>query len=342
MPVSFGGSFNVPAGSYLGTWDADTNTPTLASSTAPGVLAGSYYIVSVAGSTTLDGVSSWTVADWVIWSGGAWQKLEGGKTAITLAVTAVAGGATGKVLYDNNGALGEYAISGTGDVAMTDSPELLTPTIASIVNVGTLTLPTDTDTLIGRDTVDTLTQKTISGADNTLSDIDNAALVNSDVTINGSTVALGDSVTVTAEASTVVVGTTAVDSGTSTKVLYNDAGTLGEYAVTGTGDVVLSDSPTLSGTVDGNLTFSGTHTLASTLTYGGETLDPSVTGTGSMVLSDAPAFTGLVELGDGGVIAPSAAPAAPASGWVLYVDTDDSDKLKAKAANGTVVTLGTP
>lgn len=39
---------------------------------------------------------------------------------------------------------------------------------------------------------------------------------------------------------------------------------------------------------------------------------------------------------------PIAAPTAPASGWVLYTDAGDADKLKAKASNGTVVTLGTP
>lgn len=41
-------------------------------------------------------------------------------------------------------------------------------------------------------------------------------------------------------------------------------------------------------------------------------------------------------------IAPATAPSSPASGWVLYVDSGDSNKLKAKASTGTVVTLGTP
>ena len=35
-------------------------------------------------------------------------------------------------------------------------------------------------------------------------------------------------------------------------------------------------------------------------------------------------------------------PDAPASGWVLYTDANDGDKLKAKASNGTIRTLATP
>ena len=61
-------------------------------------------------------------------------------------------------------------------------------------------------------------------------------------------------------------------------------------AVTGTGNMVLSESPTLSGTVGGALTFSGALTLSSALTYGGVTLSNSVTGTGSMVLNNGASF----------------------------------------------------
>jgi hypothetical protein len=41
-------------------------------------------------------------------------------------------------------------------------------------------------------------------------------------------------------------------------------------------------------------------------------------------------------------IPPSSEPATPASGWVLYVDSADSNKLKAKASTGATVTLGVP
>ena len=49
----------------------------------------------------------------------------------------------------------------TGTQTLTNKT-LTSPTIASIVNTGTLTLPTSTDTLVGRATTDTLTNKTLT------------------------------------------------------------------------------------------------------------------------------------------------------------------------------------
>jgi len=47
----------------------------------------------------------------------------------------------------------------------------------------------------------------------------------------------------------ITVGTTTITSGTNTRVLYNNSGVVGEYTVTGTGNAVLSASPTLTGTL---------------------------------------------------------------------------------------------
>jgi hypothetical protein len=59
--------------SYQGSWNASTNTPTLASSVG---VNGYYYIVSVAGSTNLNGVTDWQVGDWAIFNGSTWQKID--------------------------------------------------------------------------------------------------------------------------------------------------------------------------------------------------------------------------------------------------------------------------
>ena len=78
---------------------------------------------------------------------------------------------------------------------------LTTPNISTILNTGTLTLPTSTDTIVGRATTDTLTNKSISGSTNTITNIDNSSITNSNVkfaddTSTVSTVDLGSVLTV--------------------------------------------------------------------------------------------------------------------------------------------------
>jgi hypothetical protein len=58
---------------FQGTWDASTNTPALASSVGTN---GYYYIVSVDGSTNLNGITDWKVGDWAIFAGTTWQKVD--------------------------------------------------------------------------------------------------------------------------------------------------------------------------------------------------------------------------------------------------------------------------
>ena len=59
----------------------------------------------------------------------------------------------------------------TGTQTLTNKT-LTTPVISSISNTGTITLPTSTDTLVGRATTDTLTNKTIDVDNNTVSNIE--------------------------------------------------------------------------------------------------------------------------------------------------------------------------
>jgi len=74
---SLGGGGGGGGPTYLGTWNAATNTPTLASGVGT---TNNYYIVSTAGSTNLDGETLWGVGDWVIFNGTTWQKIDGGDT----------------------------------------------------------------------------------------------------------------------------------------------------------------------------------------------------------------------------------------------------------------------
>jgi hypothetical protein len=89
VPVSQLPAAVLGALSYQGTWNASTNTPTLTSSVGT---KGYYYVVSVAGSTNLNGITDWQVGDWAVYNGSVWQKIDN-----TDAVTSV-NGYTGTVV----------------------------------------------------------------------------------------------------------------------------------------------------------------------------------------------------------------------------------------------------
>ena len=81
IPASLQGALN-----YKGTWNASTNDPSLTSGTGT---KGDFYIVSTAGSTTLDGISDWLVGDLVIFNrtepgtgAGYWDKVSGNNSEV--------------------------------------------------------------------------------------------------------------------------------------------------------------------------------------------------------------------------------------------------------------------
>ena len=73
-----------------GNWDADTNTPDI--TIAP--VVGQYWIVNVAGSTNLNGITDWGVNDWAVFTDGDWAKMD-----FSNSVTSV-NGQTGIVVLD--------------------------------------------------------------------------------------------------------------------------------------------------------------------------------------------------------------------------------------------------
>lgn len=99
---------------YKGSWNASTNSPTLTSGVGTN---GFYYVVSVAGSTNLDGITDWQVGDWAIYNGTAWQKIDQTNT-----VTSV-NSQTGAVVlgYADVGAFPSTPTSGANSVVLRDS-----------------------------------------------------------------------------------------------------------------------------------------------------------------------------------------------------------------------------
>jgi len=122
--------------SYQGTWNASTNTPTLASSTGTN---GYYYIVSTAGSTNLNGITDWQIGDWLMFNGSVWQKIDQ-----TNSVTSV-NGQTGAVSVGTVTSVSALTLGTTGtDLSSTVVNGTTTPTItlnvptASATNRGVL------------------------------------------------------------------------------------------------------------------------------------------------------------------------------------------------------------
>jgi hypothetical protein len=139
---------------YKGTWNASTNSPTLTSSVGT---KGDYYQVSVAGSTTINGISNWGVGDVIAFNGATWQRIEGGAdlNGVDLSVsgTTTLSGLTAStaLALDANKNVVSVTNTGTGDNVLATSPTLTTPTLgaatATSINKVALTAPATGSTL---------------------------------------------------------------------------------------------------------------------------------------------------------------------------------------------------
>ena len=126
--------------SYQGTWNASTNTPTLTNGVGT---KGYYYVVSVAGNTNLDGITSWNVGDWAIFNGTVWQKVDN-----TDAVTSV-NGYTGTVVLTNTdiSGFGTMSTQNANSVAITGGTINGTTIGATTASTGAFTTATASTSL---------------------------------------------------------------------------------------------------------------------------------------------------------------------------------------------------
>ncbi len=182
-----------------------------------------------------------------------------------------------------NASLQNYAITINGNLVDLGGSTTVTATASNPLTIGTglaggsyngslpvtISIDSTVATLAG---TQTLTNKNISGATNTLQNIPNSALDYSSVTFNGVTVPLGQSGTITADTNntltigtgltggsfngsvpiTVAIGNTGVTAGSYTygSFTVNAQGQLtlaSSNPTTGSGNIVLSNSPTISG-----------------------------------------------------------------------------------------------
>jgi len=100
--ASLGADGKVPAGqlpsavfgalSYQGTWNANTNAPTIPAANASN--KGWYFKVATAGATSIGGIDEWKVGDWVVSNGTGWDKVDNTESVVSVAGLTGAIGAT--------------------------------------------------------------------------------------------------------------------------------------------------------------------------------------------------------------------------------------------------------
>lgn len=161
---------------YAGTWNASTNTPTLVSSVG---VTNTYYIVSVAGNTNLNGITNWNVGDWAIFNGSVWDRIAGGSTETfsNITVTSLTG-----YMYANN-----------------NSPVTASTTIpnTAITGLGTMSTQNANAVAITGGTINSVTETNGVYANANITSLantfPNSYLANSSITLGNVTVALGSS-----------------------------------------------------------------------------------------------------------------------------------------------------
>ena len=332
---------------YQGAWNANTNTPTLTSSVGT---KGYYYVVSVAGTTNLNGITDWQIGDWAVFNGSVWQKIDntdavtsvnGYTGTVVLTQTDISGTVpTSRTITAGTGLTGggdlsanrTLAIATTGVTATTYGSASSVPVIA-VNTQGQITSATNTTIAIANTQVSGLGTMSTQNANNvtitggTL----NAVAIGQSVAGDGSFDVLTANVTrltnVTSSAGIVITGTFTGSSPTDGFVMDYATG-WGRFSDFG-GDgfqwfnAGLATTKLMELSSTGALTTTGTVTANGVLLTGNLGTVTSVTGTSPVVSS-------------GGTTPAISMPAATTS-VSGYLTSTDWNTFNGKQAAGTYV-----
>jgi len=235
---------------YSGTWDAAANNPALASSVGT---KGDYYVVSVSGSTNLNGITDWVVSDWAVFNGSVWQKVD-----------------NSEVIYVSNVA------TGTG---LTGGPITSTGTVSlanTAVTIGTYGSATN----VASFTVDQ--QGRLTSASNVTIAIGNSNLQNSSVILGNTTLTLGSTVSAVGNLSLNNVTINSVATTFPNNFLANNTVVIGNTTIALGGTAANLGNVTIS-----NVTIIGGTTNAAVFNFTGNTTTTATFGIASLPLQPA-------------------------------------------------------
>jgi hypothetical protein len=184
---------------YRGTWNAAINDPTLTSSVGD---KGDYYVVSVAGSTNLNGITDWQVNDIAAFNGAVWQKIDNtdavlsvnGQTGLVV-LTAPDVGATPNTAFVLAGGLltGGGQLTGNVTVTLTSVPA------ANVSGLGTMSTQNANNVTITGGSISSVSMSggTYANANITsvVATFPNNYLANSSTTLGNATLTLGGTAT---------------------------------------------------------------------------------------------------------------------------------------------------
>ena len=257
------------ADTYQGTWNASTNSPSLVSSTGT---KGHRYVVSTAGSTSINGITDWKVGDWIIFNGSIWEKVDNTDAVATV------NGQTGTVVITKS------------DVGLANVPNTDATNPANITQSATYRFVSDTEkgTWNAKEpaiTAGTASQyikgdKTLGTLDKSAVGLANVANVDTSNPANITQSATYRFVTDT-EKSTWNAKEPAITAGTSAQYLKGDKtlGTLNTAAVPESGSLYFTDARAIAAPLTGvNTATNGTVVATDSILIAAGKLQNQVTG----------------------------------------------------------------